>query len=61
MKYGVRLLKSMAIALAELAPYVLDPEQIQTGRPFKNFDNGRPRELLANWVICATLNAEAGF
>ena len=27
-----------------------------TGKPFKRFGDMRPRELLANWLLCVVLN-----
>lgn len=57
MRYPVRLFKSLAAALKELEPFVRDGEHLQTGKPFKQFDDMRSREMLANWLLCVTLNA----
>lgn len=56
MKPRIIRFKSPKIALKELQPYISDGKYIQTGKPFKRFDGLRPRELIANWLICATAN-----
>jgi hypothetical protein len=57
MKYPVRQFVSMKAALKELEPYVRDSGQLQSGKPFKNFGEMRPREAWANWLVCATINS----
>ena len=57
MKYPVRRFKSMEIALGELAPFVRDGTHLRTGKPFARFGGLRSREILANWLLCATINA----
>jgi hypothetical protein len=49
--------KDLQILLKELEPYVKAPEFLRRGRPFRNFSL-RPREVLANWLICAVGNSE---
>jgi len=56
MKYNVRKLKSMAIALKELEPFVKNGSHLSSGRPFKRLGGMRSREVLANWLICAVYN-----
>jgi hypothetical protein len=57
MKYPVTRFKSMAVALGELAPFILDGQHLETGRPFKKLYGMRSREVLANWLLCAVLNS----
>jgi len=44
----VRRFKSLAIALKELEQVFRSGELILRGRPFTNFQDGRPRELAGN-------------
>jgi hypothetical protein len=60
MLYHTTRFKSMAVALGELEPFIKSGAQIQTGKPLKQFGGLRPRELVANWMICAVANAEDG-
>ncbi len=57
MKFNVTHFKSPQIALKELEPFVRDGRHLYTGKPLKRFGGLRSRELLANWLICAVLNA----
>ena len=57
MKFNVTHFNSPQIALEELEPYVRDGRHLYTGKPFKRFGGLRSWELLANWLICALLNA----
>ena len=41
----------------DLEQFVKNPVLLQTGRPLKQFGNMLPREVLANWLLCATVNA----
>lgn len=54
MRYSVKKLKNLTIALAELEPHIRDGRSLQVHREFKSFKQ-RPRELLANWLVCAVL------
>lgn len=47
----------MKLALKDLEQFVKNPVLLQTGRPLKQFGNMLPREVLANWLLCATVNA----
>jgi hypothetical protein len=53
----VRKFISMAVALKTLEPYVKSGTHLQTGKPFQNFGDMRSREAIANWLLCATVNA----
>jgi hypothetical protein len=50
----------MKLALKELEPFVKSGRLLQTGRPLKQFGGMLPREVLANWLLCATVNAVEG-
>ena len=60
MKYPTKQFKSLKVALKELEPFIRDAKHLQTGKPFDQFGGLRSRELLANWLLCATINAEKG-
>lgn len=57
MKYPVRRFRSLAVALKELEPFVRNGDHLQTGKPFAKFGGMRSREILANWLLCAAVNA----
>ena len=57
MKYPVTRFKTLEIALNEIAPFVRNGEHLQTGKRFKRFGGMLSREMLANWLICVTINA----
>ncbi len=57
MKYPVTRFKSMEAALKELEPFVKNGAHLQTGKPFEKFGGMRSREILANWLLCATKGA----
>lgn len=59
MKYKVKRLKSLAVALKELEPHIRDGRKIKSHPEFKSIKQ-RPRELLGNWLMCAVANAERG-
>lgn len=56
MRTAVTKFKSLAVALKELEPFVRNGQHLKTGKPFKKFGGARSRELLANWLMCATIN-----
>jgi hypothetical protein len=60
MKFPVKRFKSLAMALKELEPYIRNGQHLLTGKPFKQLDDMRSREVLANWLICVVTNAMAG-
>jgi hypothetical protein len=53
MKYPTRRFKSLKMALKELEPSIRNGRYLLTGRGFKQFGGMRPREMLANWLVCA--------
>ena len=57
MKYPVTRFKNLAIALKELEPFIRNGEHLQTGKPFEKFSGMRPREILANWLLCVAINS----
>lgn len=58
MSYQTTRFKSMAVALRELEQIIKSPVLLDTGKPLKQFGDARPRELVANWMVCAAANAE---
>jgi hypothetical protein len=56
MKAQVTRFKNLKLCLKELEPFIRDGKHLQTGRAFKRFGGLRSRELLANWLLCVTLN-----
>lgn len=60
MKQKVTTFVSMRQALKELGPFICDGNHLETGKPFKNFDGMRSREVLGNWLLCAALNSDYG-
>jgi hypothetical protein len=57
MKYPVTRFKPLTLGLKELEQFVRRPEHLATGRPLKLFGDMRPREVLANWLLCAVINS----
>jgi hypothetical protein len=57
MKLKVTHFKSPRACLAELEKFIRDGQHLRTGKPLRRFDGLRSRELLANWLICAVINA----
>ena len=57
MKLKVTKFKTLKIALKEIEQFIRDGKHLYTGKPFKRFGELRSRELVANWMICAVLNA----
>ena len=51
--YPVKRLVSLQRALQELQPFVQDRRYLRSGRGIRNFGDMRPREFLANWLVCA--------
>ncbi|TAK46732.1 MAG: hypothetical protein EPO23_13805 [Xanthobacteraceae bacterium] len=58
MSYQTTRFKSMTVALRELEQFIKSPVLLETGKPLKQFGDARPRELVANWLICSAANAE---
>ena len=57
MKYPVTRFESMEIALKEIEPFAKDAAHLQSGKPFDKFGCMRSREIVANWLLCATIQA----
>src|ERR1700730_4767959 len=57
MKYPIARFKSLAVALKEIEPFIRNGAHLQSGKPFEKFGGMRSREILANWLLCATINA----
>ena len=57
MKYPVTRFKSMDVALKEIEPFVKDAAHLQSRKPFTKFGGMRSREIVANWLLCATIQA----
>jgi hypothetical protein len=51
---------NLKVALKEIEALVRDPRHLQTGKPFEKFGGMRPRDMLANWLLCATFGAIEG-
>lgn len=60
MKYPAKRFLNLAVALKEMEPFVKDGNALRTGRPSKVFAGLRPREIWANWLLCATVSAAEG-
>jgi hypothetical protein len=56
MKYNTTRFKSLKVALKEIEQFIRTPGHLQTGKPLKQFGGLRPRELVANWLLCAAFN-----
>jgi len=59
MRAAVTKIRDLKIVLKDLERHVKAPDQLRKGREFRNFAL-RPREVLANWLICAVGNFEEG-
>jgi hypothetical protein len=57
MKYPVTRFKTMEIALKQLEPFIRNGAHLQSGKPFEKLGGMRSREAVANWLLCATINA----
>jgi hypothetical protein len=60
MKYHVIRFKDLNVALKKIEPMVRDPRRLRTGKPLEKFEYMRPREMLANWLLCATFETIEG-
>ena len=59
MRASVTKIRDLKIVLKDLEGRVKAPDFLRKGREFRNFAL-RPRELLANWLVCAVGNFEEG-
>jgi hypothetical protein len=60
MKYQITQFRSLAVAIKELEPFIRNGEHLRTGKPFEKLHGMRSREILANWLLCAAVNAIDG-
>jgi hypothetical protein len=60
MNHPVAFFKSLEIALKELEQFVRDDTLLLKGDPLRPLGDMRPREALANWLLCAALSAASG-
>jgi hypothetical protein len=60
MKLPTKRLKNLTVGLKELERFIREPQLLQTGKKIPNFGDMLPRELLANWLLCAVLEHEKG-
>jgi hypothetical protein len=58
MKYPVTRFKNLTLALKELEPFIRNGDHLQTGKTFAQFGGMRSREILANWLVCVSVNSE---
>ena len=56
MKYHVKRFKSLSVALRELEPFIRNARHLHIGKPSKVLPGMRPREVLANWLLCVAVN-----
>lgn len=59
MRHTLNRSTSLGAILKELETFVKCPRKLEIGRDLPSL-NIRPRELLANWLICAIMNHESG-
>ncbi|KAA0574460.1 hypothetical protein [Azospirillum sp. Sh1] len=57
MKHKVTRFKSLALALKELQPFILNGIHLQTGKGFERMNDMRSREILANLLLCIAVNS----
>jgi len=60
MRLTAKRLKNLTVGLKELGQFIRQPKLLQTGKKIPNFGDMLPRELLANWLLCAVLEHEKG-
>jgi hypothetical protein len=54
-RYRLKRIRDLGIALKDLEPHIKNPRFLRVGREYSNF-RLRPREVLANWLLCAVGN-----
>jgi hypothetical protein len=52
-------IRDLGLVLKDMERHIKDPRFLRVGRAFSNF-NLRPREVLANWLLCVVGNHENG-
>jgi hypothetical protein len=60
MQTNVTRFKSKQLALNELRTFLIQ-RHLYSGRPLTQLGDMRPREVMANWLLCAAFNHEAGY
>ncbi|RYG87389.1 MAG: hypothetical protein EON59_07575 [Alphaproteobacteria bacterium] len=60
MKVPAVRFKNLTLALADLRQFIVAPQHLATGKPIARFGDMRPRELVANWLLCVAVNAAHG-
>ncbi len=58
MKYQTKRVKNLKLVLKELEPFVRNGDHLETGKPFKQFDGLRSREVLANCLLCIVIDPD---
>jgi hypothetical protein len=56
MRYPTARFTTLEEALKQLNPFIRNARLLETGRPLRKFYGLRPREMWANWLLCAVLN-----
>jgi hypothetical protein len=56
MKYKVTQFPTLKECLKALEQFIRNPDHLQTGKPIKRLGEMRPREILANWLLCVVGN-----
>jgi hypothetical protein len=59
-KHPVTRFKSLRVGLKELEKFIRRGTPLYSGRPLKRFGGMLPREMVANWLVCAVINADEG-
>lgn len=59
MKLLLTQIRDLKVVLKDIERHVKNPDFLRKGREFSNFPL-RPREVLANWLLCAVGNWESG-
>ena len=55
MRYNVTQIRDLSAVLRDIAPNIANPKTLHVGRKYTNFSL-LPREVLANWLVCAVMN-----
>jgi hypothetical protein len=58
-RHNLTRIRDLGIVLKDMESYIKDPRFLRVGREFTNFPL-RPREALANWLMCVVGNHENG-
>ena len=59
MRHKVTTIRDLKSVLNDIVPSIKDPRYLYSDREVRNF-RLRPREILANWLICSVKNHEVG-